>query len=109
VERPGYCPAHRRGRPSGFDALDRRKTDESRSFYASRRWTEASRRHRQTEPLCRRCRAAGKIVPAQMVHHNPPVEHLLSQGLSPYDDRYLESLCNNCHLEELRKKKTPRA
>ncbi|GBU21093.1 hypothetical protein R80B4_00982 [Fibrobacteres bacterium R8-0-B4] len=110
LERPGYCPDHRPDAAperAAFAALDRAKTDESKAFYASRRWTAASKRHREFEPLCRRCRAKGRVVPAEMVHHNPPVEALLALGLSPYDDRYLESLCNNCHLEELRAKRGP--
>jgi len=110
VERPGYCAKHKRDNPSppreGFKRLDERKTDEARAFYASRRWTETSLAHREREPLCRRCRERDLIVPAQMVHHDPPVEVLAARGLSPYDDRYLVSLCNNCHLHELREKKS---
>jgi len=107
VERPGYCAAHKNDMPDrgGFKRLDERKTDEARAFYASRRWTAASIAHREREPLCRRCKARGQVVPAQMVHHNPPVEILVARGLSPYDDAYLESLCNRCHLAELRAKK----
>jgi 5-methylcytosine-specific restriction protein A len=106
LPRPGFCPAHRpEAVRSGFAALEARKTDAARAFYSSKRWTDASLRHRNKEPLCRRCRAAGRIVSAQMVHHNPPVEELVAKGLSPFDERFLESLCNDCHLTELRKKK----
>jgi len=51
-----------------------------------------------------RYREQGRVVPVQMVHHNPSVEVLLASGMSPYDDQYLESLCNRCHLAELRGK-----
>jgi len=100
-----YCAKHKASHAPGFRALDNNKTDEQRKFYSSRKWTETSKSHRQLEPLCLRCKAAGRIVPAQMVHHNPPVEELIAQGLSPYDHLYLESLCNRCHLEELRQKR----
>jgi len=108
LAKPGYCPEHQPAaeeRRLPFIALDEAKTSESIKFYASRRWTEVSRRHRRAEPLCRRCRARGLAVAAQMVHHNPPVEELRARGLSPYDDAYLESLCNRCHLDELRAKR----
>jgi 5-methylcytosine-specific restriction enzyme A len=111
LSKPGYCPKHAITKDTmrrGFDGLDAKKTDESKSFYASAAWTEASKRHRELEPLCRRCRAKGRIVPAQMVHHNPPREEIIAAGESPYDDRFLESLCNDCHLRELRAKKKPR-
>jgi len=111
LDKPGHCEKHavKEERPrEGFGALDAKKTDESKAFYAGAAWTAASKRHRELEPLCRRCRAKGRIVPAQMVHHNPPREELVARGLSPYDDTYLESLCNGCHLGELRAKKRPR-
>jgi hypothetical protein len=40
-----------------------------------------------------------------MVHHNPSREELLAAGLNPFDDKYLETLCNWHHLEELRRKR----
>jgi len=105
----GYCPAHTHIAKEivrdNFSTLDRKKTPEQRAFYSSKRWVETSQKHRRFEPLCRRCKANGRIVAAQMVHHNPPVEVLLREGKSPYDHRYLESLCNDCHLGELRKKR----
>lgn len=105
----GYCPAHTHVAKEvireNFSVLDAKKTPEQRAFYTSKRWTETSLKHRQLEPLCRRCKANGCIVAAEMVHHNPPVEVLLREGKSPYDHQYLESLCNDCHLGELRLKR----
>jgi len=105
--RRGYCDAHRR--PEGRErlrSLDERKTLTARRFYSGYRWTQASRRHRQDEPLCRRCKAAGITVVGELVHHNPPLEILLREGLDPYDSRYFETLCGRCHLEELRRPTT---
>jgi 5-methylcytosine-specific restriction endonuclease McrA len=105
----GYCPTHTHiGQEitrKPFEQLEERKTPAQRAFYSSAAWTETSRRHRAKEPLCRRCRTNGKIVSADMVHHNPPLEEILSQGRSPLADDVLESLCNNCHLGELRNKR----
>jgi len=105
VDKPGYCPQHTPDSRAPFRRLDERKTEEHRLFYSGRRWTETSRQHRMMEPLCRRCKAAGKVVAADMVHHNPPREELIARGINPYDHDYLESLCNWHHLEELRAKR----
>jgi len=105
----GYCPTHTHIAKEiireNFSVLDRKKTPEQKAFYSSKKWVETSLKHRQLEPLCRRCKAKGHIVAAQMVHHNPPVEVLLKENKSPFDHQYLESLCNDCHLGELRLKK----
>jgi 5-methylcytosine-specific restriction enzyme A len=109
VSKPGYCADHlhlvKTDSREHFKRLDDKKTPEQKSFYSRREWTEASLRHRKTEPLCRRCRAKGYIVPVELVHHNPELQYLLDHGLSPYSDQYLESLCFNCHQSELRAKR----
>ena len=106
LTKSGYCDAHshiqKQRIKEAFGLLDRKKTPESKAFYASRRWIKCSIEYRRIEPLCRRCKAKGIIKAAQMVHHNPEVKTLLEQGLRPYDHQYLESLCNDCHLGELR-------
>jgi len=109
VETPGYCHIHAHVAKEvvrmAFSELDRKKTPERRAFYSSKKWADTSIEHRRREPLCRRCKAKGIVRAAQMVHHDPPVEELLKRGLSPFDHKYLESLCNDCHLDELRAKK----
>lgn len=84
--------------------LDRTKTDEDRRFYSSRKWTQTSLKHREIEPLCRRCRADGYVVQGTLVHHNPDRKELIAKGLSPFDHEYLETLCFSCHQKELRAK-----
>jgi len=104
VER-GFCPAHTIVRDNPLRQLDAKKTIEEKRFYSSRAWTEASRRHRRAEPLCRRCRARGVVSPAMLVHHSPPLVDLWRLGLNPLDDAFLESLCVGCHMGELRAKR----
>lgn len=105
----GYCNKHqhltRERQRDSWSELDKRKTDEARRFYSGPRWTRCSVRHRAREPLCQRCKADGIIKVAEIVHHNPSRETLIDQDKNPYDDQYLESLCFNCHQEELRKRK----
>ena len=105
----GYCPEHAHIKAEvvreNFDFLERKKTDEERAFYQTHRWHETSRRHRIDEPLCLRCRADNRIVPATLVHHNPPLSELLARGEDPHADKFLESLCLGCHQRELRAKR----
>ena len=68
-------------------------------------WTLASKRHRAKEPLCRQCKREGIISKGELVHHNPPLDELKARGLNPLDDKYLETLCFNCHQKELRRKR----
>lgn len=84
-----------------FKQLDERKTPEQRDFYNRQLWKTTTKQHRINEPLCRKCREGGKVVPATLVHHDPDLSVLLSRGLNPYDDQYLVSLCLSCHQAEL--------
>jgi len=104
IDAPGYCATHTHVN-NAFVYQDRKKTAETKRFYSSGRWTKKSKQHRVIEPLCRECKKRGIIKPCEMVHHDPPLEILLSKGLNPLDDKYLASLCNDCHLGHLREKK----
>jgi len=114
IDSPGYCNTHKyiaeQNKRESWEVLDKKKPAEIRAFYNSHKWHEASRRHRITEPLCRRCRRAGKVTKGTLAHHNPPIGALLADGLNPFLDDYLETLCLKCHMKELRaKKKAPQA
>jgi 5-methylcytosine-specific restriction protein A len=104
----GYCEKHTIHQAeeirSRFINLDNKKTKEQKTFYSSMAWQRARKAHATKEPLCRRCKAAGQIVPVEIVHHNPSLAYLIANNLSPYADEYLESLCLPCHQKELSKK-----
>jgi hypothetical protein len=108
----GYCAEHQnRGEEiirNRFKKIESKKTPEQRKFYSSLRWTECSRIHRIHEPLCRKCKTMGRIIPATLTHHNPSREVLIHNGLSPFDDKFLESSCFNCHQKELTTKQQER-
>jgi len=103
VPTPGYCSKHKNETP--FRSLENRKSDEDRRFYNSYRWQKTSREHRRRYPLCSRCSSRGYVVPVQLVHHDPDRKELIRLGISPYDHDYLHSLCNRCHMEDLRAKR----
>lgn len=103
LDKPGYCEAHIN--LASLRSLDKKKTPEQKSFYSSYAWTLASKQHRAREPLCRQCKSEGIVSKGELVHHNPPLDELKARGLNPLDDKYLETLCFNCHQKELRAKR----
>ena len=63
-------------------------------------WQLLRRRKIASQPLCEDCLAAGRVTPAEEVHHVIPVE----RGRTPqemrslaYDFGNLVSLCRSCH------------
>lgn len=102
INKPGYCDEHKKDN-NNFSKL--KKDERSTIFYRSNKWREASIRHRVIEPLCRECKEKGIIKSGEMVHHDPDLIYLLDNNLNPCNDKYLITLCNNCHLGHLRNKK----
>lgn len=104
----GYCPNHagntRLEIRNRFKKLDDKKTPEMRRFYSGSKWTETSKKHRSKNPLCLACYKKGIRKAVELTHHEPPLEHLLANGLDPYDEKYLVSSCFDHHQKELREK-----
>lgn len=63
-------------------------------LYRTARWQALRRDRLSREPLCTRCMAKGKVVPATVVHHRRP--HKGNEELF-FDPRNLESVCKDCH------------
>lgn len=74
----------------------------AKRFYESRAWRENSRAYLSSvDGLCERCRAAGKLVPAVIVHHRIHLtpERMNDPQLTMGWDN-LEALCQECHNRE---------
>lgn len=74
----------------------------AKGFYQSAAWRKNSRAYlASVDGLCERCRSAGKLVPAVIVHHR---EHLTAESIRDpmmamgWDN--LEALCQECHNKE---------
>jgi hypothetical protein len=62
-------------------------------WYQTAIWKRIRRFHLRTEPLCRRCKARGLIVPARAVHHVEAHRGDWAKFIAgPF-----ESLCTTCH------------
>lgn len=103
----GYCKHHAVFNKvyvnrKAFDRLDRKKNPETIKFYTSRPWIRTSRLYRKMYPLCEECERNNIIMPAQLVHHKKKLQDIWKDKENPLSFKFLESLCNNCHLKELR-------
>lgn len=84
-----YCPDHERAERSRYDR--ERGSAAARGYDA--RWRRVRRMVLAEEPLCRRCAAAGRVMPATDVHHiDGDVRNLSRENLEP--------LCHECHSRE---------
>lgn len=61
--------------------------------YANRRWRRLRRLQLQKEPLCRLCKAQGKIEPAVVADH----VHSHRGNRNAFWLNELQSLCKRCH------------
>lgn len=108
----GYCEVHANKAPKAdnrknFKKLDCKKDARTIKFYSGAAWNRTRNAYRKVQPLCEECLRNGKITPSQLVHHKKKLTEILREGLNPYNFQYLEALCNNCHLKELRSYKKP--
>ena len=62
-------------------------------FYRSTAWRKLRAEQLRRQPLCERCLAQGRHIPARVVDHIRPV----NQGGAPLDLENLQSLCAACH------------
>jgi len=89
VDGGGYCPTHKRDEARRYDA--QRGTATQRGYNAH--WRRVRAAVLADEPLCRRCREAGRVTPAAEVHHRDGNAHNLARD-------NLEPLCRSCHSRE---------
>ena len=91
---PHFSPAQCR---KSFQMPTRnQRTPEARAYrvwYKTPTWQRIRRQQLAAEPLCQRCKAEGRIVPATVVHHVEPHKGDWAKFISgPF-----ESLCKQHH------------
>jgi 5-methylcytosine-specific restriction enzyme A len=87
----GKCPEHLGIERRIYD--QGRRSPEAHRFYRSKQWLAVRQAHLRHEPLCRACKAAGRIVPGYAVDHIVPI----ADGGARLDEANLQSLCAACH------------
>ena len=84
-----FCALHRKQHNRDYN--QRNRSPDHNKIYG-RRWHTIRDAYIAWHPLCELCEAAGKLVPADVVHHKLPV----NDG-GDHSDSNLQSLCNSCH------------
>ena len=84
-----FCVAHQKQEDKRYEKYQRDPA--SRKRYNSA-WRRIRAAYIAVHPLCERCRRAGRLTPAQEVHHIVP---LVSGGTNAVEN--LMSLCKSCH------------
>lgn len=74
----------------------------ARGFYQSKAWIRNSKAYLDSvDGLCERCRAAGRLVPAVIVHHRIHLTpELMGDPAMTMGWGNLEALCQACHNRE---------
>lgn len=70
------------------------EADAYRPLYCTKRWQATRAEQLQREPLCRACKALGRITPATVCNHLNKVAKATVEGFfrGPFS-----SLCSDCH------------
>jgi len=84
-----FCPTHAQQDARAYTRYHR---DPGTNRRYGRAWRRIRAAHIAAHPLCEECQRAGRLTPAQEVHHILP----LSQGGDHSRDN-LMSLCKPCH------------
>lgn len=80
-------------KPSEGRGIGQGRTNPNREIYDSWRWKKLAQQVRKNEPICRACKAEGRIVPAKVTDHIVSV----NKGGDPWDLDNLQPLCITCH------------
>jgi len=91
LSRDRYCPKHQLEEARRYESQQRDK--ELKALYDTPQWRRLRRRYITAHPLCEDCEAAGRLTPAQEIHHMKPVV----QGGGFLDEGNLRALCQSCH------------
>ena len=76
--------------------------DYAKAFYKSAAWKHTRDAYNKSvSGLCERCRAKGKIVPADIIHHKVYIspDNINDTTVTLNWDN-LEAVCRDCHAEE---------
>ena len=103
IDHHGRCDIHKVKDSERFDYL--KKADGSEQFYNSSKWKLVRASFKKKNPLCEECKANGIITPVYIVDHIVERNDLINRGDSPYEHKWLRSLCHACHNKKLRQRR----
>jgi 5-methylcytosine-specific restriction enzyme A len=102
-------------RPPGFTSTPRARGNlpedqvERNRFYKRKAWLDARFVKLSRDPVCERCKAEGRLIPALDIHHRVSLADCLATDPAlALDLDNLESLCGPCHTAEERRRRARR-
>jgi 5-methylcytosine-specific restriction protein A len=84
-----YCAEHSKSEAKRYNHNER-DPDSNKRY--GRRWKQIRSSFMMTHPLCELCKADGKLIPADLVHHK---RKLTDGGTNEWEN--LMALCTECH------------
>ena len=84
-----YCDEHVKATANDYNQHHRDPAAKKRYGYS---WKKIRDKYIKVNPLCEICRAYGRFIPADTVHHKQP----LADG-GTHEWKNLQSLCKGCH------------
>ena len=84
-----YCTEHKQTENRRYNKYQRNQFNAKKY---GKRWKQISKQYREANPLCEICSAAGRLTPAESVHH---IRKVADGGTHNWDN--LQALCNVCH------------
>jgi 5-methylcytosine-specific restriction protein A len=83
-----YCEKHEKE----INSKDNRQQYLKNKYRYDSNWRKISKAYLQAYPLCENCKAEGRLIPAELVHHVIPIENGGTHNL-----HNLMSVCKSCH------------
>jgi len=90
------CDSHTKQRQRDYNRERRADPERTDAYYSSRHWRKLRAAKLREEPLCRACRAEGKVTAANEVDH-------IDGNRENEDWDNLQSLCKTCHSSKTAK------
>lgn len=84
-----YCDIHQKEMVAKYNKYER---DPDTNKRYGKEWRKIRTCYIAAHPICEECKDAGKLTPAQEVHHIIPI----TKG-GTHADENLQSLCTSCH------------
>lgn len=84
-----YCEAHAKQETAQYNKYDR---DPETNKRYGRSWARIRAAFLRANPLCEKCRADGRLTPADLAHHK---RKLTDGGTNDWSN--LQALCQSCH------------
>ena len=103
-----YLPKKERKEQSHPQRDEDEKKQLRAKLYGTKKWLKLRKTYLMEHPLCEKCLAKGKVVPAEDIHHIKSPFNYDDMSVNwnlGLDYNNLQALCKECHIEEHKSQK----